>query len=167
MYGLTCRFFLLLSLLFTSFASVMNAQEIKDVLKEWIRESVISPDMTPLQLLPLLINQQLQKEEALRVSPTTRLPTKYDRILIIPKPEEMTVHMQIIPTNSPPINMRQIGSTEVLIERPKHTPIIKGMHVAPKMLVVPSEDSFDPSYGKAERRRKRTDRLVKAYTNNW
>jgi len=39
------------------------------------------------------------------------------------------------------------------------------MHVTPKMLVVPTEDSFDPSYGRTERRQRKTDRLVRAYNN--
>ena len=68
--------------------------------------------MPPMQHQPFQIELQRQREEVLRVSPTTRLLTKYDRILIMPKPEEMTIHMKIIPTNSSLINMRLIGSTE-------------------------------------------------------
>ncbi|WP_298653530.1 hypothetical protein [uncultured Proteiniphilum sp.] len=73
----------------------------------------------------------MQKEDVLKVSPFTKLPTKADCILIMRRQEVMKIHMQnyptnsspikemIAPTNSSPIHMRLIGSAEhVIVGKP-------------------------------------------------
>lgn len=158
----------------------MNGQEIKDILKERIRKSIITSGMPPIQNQPFLIEQQRHKEDILKVSPFTKLPTKADRILIMKKQEEMVIRMKnyavnsssnkktITPTNSSPINMRLIGSAEhVIVGKPWRIYTNPAIHPAPGMLVVPSGISFDPTYSREKRRRARTDRLVKAYKNDW
>lgn len=164
---------MLFSLLFISWTSEINGQEIKDMLKEQLRKSLITPE-TPMQHQQHQIEPQRHHGEVLKVSPFTKLPTKFDRIITNAKEKGVATNMlniptrmHIIPTNSPPINMRMVGSTEVLIGQPKNVPIIKGLHPAPKMLVVPSGMNFDPTYAREERRKERTDRLIKAYNNDW
>lgn len=143
------------------------------MLKEQLRKSLVTPE-TPMQHQQHQIEQQRHHGEVLKVSPFTKLPTKFDRIITKATEEGIKINilnipnkMNIIPTNSPPINMRMVGSTEVLIGQPKNVPIIKGLHPAPKMLVFPSGMSFDPTHAREESRRERTDRLVRAYNNDW
>ncbi|GEM_PF-3150847 len=158
----------------------MKGQEIKDILKERIRKSIITSGMPPIQNHPFQIEQQRQRENVLKVSPFTKLPTKGDRILIMQKQEKTKNHMQnfptnsspikktIAPTNSSPINMRLIGSAEhVIVGKPWRIYTNPAIYPAPGMLVVPSGRNFDPTYVREERRHARTDRLVKAYNNDW
>lgn len=165
--------FMLFSFLFISWTSVVNGQEIRDILKEQLRKSLITPE-TPMQRQPYQIEQQRHQGDVLKVSPFTKLPTKFDRIITMSKEEGVATNilnfpnkMKIIPTNSSPINMRLIGSTQVLIGKPKDIHTNPAIHPAPGMLVKPSGISFDPTYAREARRRERTDRLVKAYNNDW
>jgi hypothetical protein len=166
MYGLTWKVLLILSLSFTTLAPVMNAQEIMDNFKEKLKKSLMVPDtqssreMQQSQPQKLFLKEYSRKE-VLKVSPLTKLPTKYDRIIIPLKQEEMQIYMYIIPSNAPPINMLPVGSVAYVMEgNQRYIRSIAGK------FVVPSEDSFDPTYGRAERRRKRTDRLVRSYIND-
>lgn len=167
MYGLTWKILLILSLFFTALAPVMNAQEIMDNFKEKLKKSLMVPDtrssreMRQSQPRKLFL-KEFGRKEVLKVSPYTKLPTKYDRITIPPKQEEMQIYMYIIPSNAPPINMLPVGSVEYVMEGNQ-----RYIRSTAGKFVVPSEDSFDPTYGRAERRRKRTDRLARAYNNEW
>ena len=166
------RAFWLFLILFISWTSEINGQEIRDMLKEQLRKSLITPE-TPMQHQQHQVEQQRHHGEVLKISPFTKLPTKSDRIITNAKEEgvatnmlDMPIKMNIIPTNSPPINMRMVGSAKVLIGQPD-APVIKGLHPAPGMLVNPSGISFDPTYAREARQKERTDRLIKAYNNDW
>ena len=111
MCGKGCLMFVFLV---ASLSSILNAQETNDELKEQMRESFIIPEIPHLQQLHQhnLVQLDLNSKslEVLKVSPFTWLPTKYDRIRIPPKQEVLKVHMHVIPTCAPPINMRPAGS---------------------------------------------------------
>lgn len=158
--------FLLLIFLVTSLTPLLYAQETNDELKKRMRESLMPPDMPPLQQLqqqhPLELEWDMKPNEVLRVSPTTRLPSKYDGIRIPPKQEELKIRMHVIPTNSPPINMRPPGSTEYVNDAGKIY-----LRSNAGQLVVPSGNDLDPVRAYKDRRtskqRKRLQRMLDAY----
>jgi hypothetical protein len=147
-------------------ASLLNAQKKNEALKNRMQESIMTPGI-PLQQLshqqhPFQLNLNKERSEVLKVSPITRLPTKYDLIPIPPKKEEMKINMQIIPTNASPINMLPPGSVEYFFDG-------KQMHIQSNagMLVVPSGSDFDlvRSYKnkRKEKQREKLQRILKAY----
>ncbi len=146
--------------------SVLNAQEMNDELKKRMRESLLAPDMPSLkdqqQHNPLQLDLERNPNEVLKVSPFTRLPTKYDRIRISPKTEELKVQMHIIPSNAPPINTRPTGSTEYVHEFGKMS-----VRSNAGELVVPSGNDFDliraRKARKTEKHRKKLKRILDAY----
>ncbi|MBZ4651371.1 MAG: hypothetical protein JG761_171 [Proteiniphilum sp.] len=160
------KFFLLL-LFFPIFgASLLNAQNINDALKNQMQESIMTPGIPLLQQshqqYPIQLNWDKERSEVLKVSPNTRLPTKYDLIPIPPKKEEMKINMQIIPANASPINMLPPGSVEYVFDG-------KQVHIQSNAgkLVVPSGSDFDlvRSYRnrRKEKQRERLQRILKAY----
>ena len=83
-------------------ASKLNAQELNDEMKKKLRQSLIVPEQKPPQhplQQPIRILPQ-QNQEVLKVSPTTKLPTKYDRIQILHPPEKYEIHLNLNVTNS-------------------------------------------------------------------
>src|SRR5690554_2462856 len=163
---MNCRGLVLFAFLVTSLPSFVSAQELNDELKKRMRESLMTPDMPPLQPLqshqPVPWDIDRKPDEILKVSPITRLPTKYDRIRLPPRPEELKIKMHIIPTNSPPINMRPIGSVEYVHDAGK-------MYIRSTAgkLVVPSGGDLDPvrayKHRRTEKQRKRLLRMLDAY----
>ena len=157
---------LLLVFLVTSLTSLLNAQETNDELKKRMRESLIIPDMQPLQQLqqhhPVQLDLDMKPNEVLKVSPATRLPSKYNRIRIPPKPEELKIRMHVIPTNSPPINMRPPGSVAYVHDAGK-------VYIRSNagQLVVPSGNDLDPvrayKHRRTAKQRKRLQRILDAY----
>lgn len=155
-----------LSLFFIFGVSLLNAQDINEALKNRMRESIMTPDMPSRQLSNqqhlIQLNWDKGRSEVLRVSPNTRLPTKYDLIPIPPKKEEMKINMQIIPANASPINMLLPGSVEYFFDG-------KRMHIQSNAgkLVVPSGSDFDPVRSfrnmRTEKQRERLQRILKAY----
>ena len=150
----------------TLLPSFLNAQEMNDEFKKRMRESIMMPDNPPPQLLqhqnPLPLELQRENSEVLKVSPFTRLPTKYDIFLQSSKPVELEVKMHIIPSNAPPINMRPASSTEIVHESGKMSVRSNGGE-----LVNPSGMDFDPVRSiknrRLEKRRKRLQRMLDAY----
>lgn len=64
--------FILFSILFISWTSEINGQEIKDILKEQFRKSLITPE-TLMQRQPYQIEQQRHHGDVLKVSPFPKL----------------------------------------------------------------------------------------------
>ncbi len=95
-----------------SFVSALNAQSLNDEFKLKLRESLINPEKPASQqqqLSTFTIQDQMQKEEVLKVSPYTKLPTKADGFNTQPMPE-MKIHLYLQGTNSIPFNVRPTGS---------------------------------------------------------
>lgn len=160
------KFFLLLPFFLIFGSPLLNAQDINEALKNRMRESIMTPGI-PLrqqshQQHSIQLNWDKERSAVLKVSPNTRLPTKYDLIPIPPKKEEMKINMQIIPANASPINMLPQGSVEYFFDG-------KQMHIQSNAgkLIVPSGSDFDPvrSYRnlRTEKQRERLQRILKAY----
>lgn len=77
------KFFLLLPFFSIFGVSLLNAQDINDAMKNRMRESIMTPGMPLLQQshqqYPIQLNWDKERSEVLKVSPNTRLPTKYER----------------------------------------------------------------------------------------
>ena len=105
-------FFLPLTLLTLLLATEINAQDYNEEMKKKLRQSLITPENRPVVRQPhqswLILPEP--RQEVLKVSPVTRLPTKFDRIQINYMPEKYIVKIDLHPTNAPPINQRPTGS---------------------------------------------------------
>ncbi|MDO5523142.1 MAG: hypothetical protein Q4G48_03750 [Bacteroidia bacterium] len=71
-------------------------------MKKKLRQSLIVPDQKQMQ--QELLRQSIkirpqQNDEVLKISPTTKLPTKYDRIQVLHPAEEYEIHLNLNPTN--------------------------------------------------------------------
>lgn len=106
-YLITPVFFL------TSFASALNAQSLNDEFKLKLRESLINlekPASQQQHSSTFSLQEQMQKDEVLKVSPYTKLPTKADGFNIQPMPE-IKIHLYLQgTTSSTPFNVRPTGS---------------------------------------------------------
>ena len=83
--------------------SELQAQEFNDEMKEKLRQSLIVPEQKPLQYQPRHQPIQMlpqQNQEVLKVSPPTKLPTKFDRIQILHPPEKYEIHLNLNVTNA-------------------------------------------------------------------
>jgi hypothetical protein len=94
----------LLIVLLASIALKLNAQDFNEEFRRRLRQEMIQPEIRPLpqQQQPTFnrpLPQQQQQQEILRVSPTTRLPTRYDRIQTIHQPEQFRVNINLNYTN--------------------------------------------------------------------
>lgn len=94
-------FLFLLCFVTTVFVSELKAQEFNDEMKKKLRQSLGAPEQKPIhhqqatQILPQ------QNQEVLKVSPTTKLPTKFDRIAILhPLPPEPKINIDLNVTNT-------------------------------------------------------------------
>lgn len=100
----------LLSAQFISLASITNAQEINDELKKQLKQSLLNPKMNQSEQMLQPFKLETQKEqEVLRVSPTTRLPTRLDRFVNINSIGVEKVNLNLERTNSAPITTRPSG----------------------------------------------------------
>ncbi len=74
----------ILFLMMTFFGALsLMAQETSDAFKLELRESLLPPiEKSELKLHPLRIKQWQNSDKPLTVSPNTKLPTKFDRIII-------------------------------------------------------------------------------------
>ncbi|MDR0334111.1 MAG: hypothetical protein LBI15_11715 [Dysgonamonadaceae bacterium] len=85
-------------------ASKLNAQDFNEEFRRRLRQEMIQPEIRPLpqQQQPTFnrpLPQQQPQQEMLRVSPTTVLPTKYDRIQTLYQPEQFRVNLNLNYTN--------------------------------------------------------------------
>lgn len=142
------------------FVTEVKAQDFNDEMKKNLRQSLLAPDNRTKhqqsqahQILPG------NKQEVLRVSPTTRLPTKADRIQILYPPERYLIHMNLHTTNTTPINQRPAGSVKYEFNGKNLQIISTGGE-----MVVPSGIEMDPIRARNRRRYERTVKLMKAYT---
>ena len=145
--------------------SELNAQEFNDEMKKKLRQSLIVPEQKPLhyqpQQQPIKILPR-QNQEVLKVSPTTKLPTKFDMIQILHPPEEYKIHLNLNVTNSIPINQRPTGSVKYEFDG-------RQMQIRSNAgeIVKPSGKDLDPVRAiqnhKARKRKEKVDRIKKAY----
>lgn len=94
-------------------ASKLNAQEFNDEMKKKLRQSLTVPEQKPIQYQPKRANIQVlpqDNQEVLKVSPATKLPTKYDKIQVLHPPEEYEVHLNLNVTN---IGTRQLNRAKI------------------------------------------------------
>ena len=153
---------LFLSLLLFSTASVTHAQEIDKELKKKMKESLFNSEMQrSKQQYPDQINLH-RHQEVLKVSPTTKLPTKLDRFINMKSFKENEVNINLNVTNAIPINMRPPGSVKYEFDG-------KQMHIRSNAgeMVRPSGNDFDPVRAihrrKARKRQAKIDKIIKAY----
>ncbi len=131
-----------LLILFISIASTTKAQDMKGEFKRQLRQSLQNSEMKHSQQMhqPYTLDAQ-KNQEVLKVSPTTRLPTRLDRFINIDKLSDKEININPLVTNA---------------ERYK---------------IIPAKTSgadFDPVRAiqnhKARKRKKKVDRIVKAYS---
>ena len=91
----------LLSGIFLSIASTTKAQDMNDEFKKKLRQSLLKPDMKHSQQMHQSNQTKLQQnDEVLRVSPTTRLPTRLDRFINISPLELKKININLGVTNA-------------------------------------------------------------------
>ncbi len=149
-----------LLLIIALFTTEANAQDFNDELKKNLRRSLLTPEKRPAQRQPHQFPQILPEadREVLKVSPTTRLPTRGDRIQILYPPEKYLIHINLQPTNSTPINQRPAGSVRYWLNGNKLQ-----IESTAGQLVFPSGMDMDPIRARDRRRQERTEKLMKAY----
>lgn len=151
-----------LCILFGLIVTELHAQDLNDEMKKRLRQSLITPEKQSgeqqYQHSPQILPEQ--DKEILKVSPTTRLPTRGDKIQLLNPPEKYKTHINTTVTNAPPINQRPAGSV-------RYEFVGKNMQIIPTggQIVKPSGRDFDPIRTRNRKRHERTDRLVKAYNN--
>ncbi len=102
-----------LCLLMLGLASEAEAQEFNEEMKRKLRESLTAPELNPpsQKIQPIQIRPQRNNpDEVLKVSPTTKLPTRFDRIEILhPLPETgLSINMKV--TN---LDISQSGRSKI------------------------------------------------------
>ena len=132
----------LLSGIFMSMASTTKAQDMNDEFKKKLRQSLLKPDMKHSQQMHQSNQTKLQQnDEVLRVSPTTRLPTRLDRFINISELELKEINIDLRVTNAKTIHK-----------------------------IIPAQtkgSDFDPVRAiqrhKARKRQKKVDEIIKVY----
>lgn len=143
-----------LCLLFGVFLTETQAQDFNEEMKKRLRESLIEPEQQPhqqpLQQKPKILQEQ--NTEVLKVSPFTKLPTKYDRIKLLHPPEDLEIHLNLFPKNAPPIDVRPRGSV-------RYEFVGKNMQMISTAGTRPSRASFDT--GPIRKRHKKRANILK------
>ena len=161
LHRITYIFFL--SVLFISLPNTTKAQELKDELKKQLKQSLLNSDMKHSEQMyqPNKINFQ-NDQEVLKVSPTTKLPTRLDRFRIINNLKDNEIKINLKVTNALPINVRPRGSVKYEFDGGK-------MNIRSNAgeVVKPSGIDLDPARAfqsaKARKRKEKVDKIVKAY----
>lgn len=146
-------------------ASEAEAQEFNEEMKRKLRESLITPELNPSKqkIAPVELQPLQKQDEVLKVSPTTKLPTRFDRFeLLQPISPEKQVHINLNVTNALPLNVRSPGSV---------TPVFDGkqIHIRSNAgeVVKPSGRDLDPVRAiqrhKARKRQEKVNKIIKAY----
>lgn len=107
---------LVFSFLFISCSFVVNAQDMKEAFRERIREMNVSTNMLQSQQQPSQMEQNTKNDEVLKVSPTTKLPTKGDRLKMLNPPSKYKVNMSATVTNAPPVNRYPVGTVKYVFD---------------------------------------------------
>ena len=152
------RHFVFTTLFLSSFVSVLEAQSLNDEFKLKLKESLVNPEkpVSQQQHAPTLsIQDQMQNDKVLKVSPYTKLPTKGDKLIIVPI-QEVKINLNL--KSSTPVNMKPRGSMSYVQNG-------KGLSMesnAGKM-IKPSGFSISPPRGRSEKRARTVRRIVE----NW
>lgn len=95
----------LLSSIFLSMASITKAQDMNDEFKKKLRQSLVKPNMKQSQQMHQPNQTKFrQSDEVLRVSPTTKLPTRIDRFINISQLEVKEIDIDLRVTNAKTIH---------------------------------------------------------------
>ena len=132
----------LLSGIFLSIASTTKAQDMNDEFKKKLRQSLVKPNMKQSRQMHQPNQTRFrQSDEVLRVSPTTKLPTRIDRFINISQLEVKEIDIDLRVTNAKTIHK-----------------------------IIPAQtkgSDFDPVRAiqrhKARKRQKKVDRILKVY----
>lgn len=152
--------------------SELNAQEFNDEMKKKLRQSLIMPAQKPSQhklQQPIKIQAQ-QNQEVLKISPTTKLPTKFDMIQILHPPEEYEIHLDLNVTNvkRSPVTDKTDYSTGKFTPIPDARSISQwtqytGQGAGASINVGDIDPVRAVQRHKARKRKEKVDRIKKAY----
>ena len=137
-------YILCLSILFISIVSTTKAQDMRGEFKKQLRQTLQNSDLKHSEQIyqPYTLDAQ-KNQEVLKVSPTTRLPTRLDRF----------------------INIEKMKYNEVNIN-----PLVTNSEIYKTILARTSGADFDPVRAiqnyKARKRKEKVDRIVKAYSTD-
>ena len=94
-------YILCLSILFISIVSTTKAQDMRGEFKKQLRQTLQNSDLKHSEQIyqPYTLDAQ-KNQEVLKVSPTTRLPTRLDRFINIEKMKYNEVNINPLVTNS-------------------------------------------------------------------
>lgn len=154
----------------------MNAQEFNDEMKKKLRESLIMPEQKPLQHEPQKSIQLFphQNKEVLKVSPSTKLPTRFDRFQTLYPPEDYEVNLSFSVTNQN--NKSQVDRSKIDYSKGKPDPVPDARSITQWAqntrgdygtgVAIPVGD-IDPVRAiqryKARKRKEKVDMILKAY----
>lgn len=101
----------ILSVLFISLPNTSNEQELNDELKKQLKQSLLDSNMKHTQQMyqPYKVKFQ-NNQEALKISPTTKLHTRLNRFRIINNLKDHHIKINLNATNALPMNVRSRGS---------------------------------------------------------
>ena len=108
-------------LIFISATATLQAQQTGDDFKKKLRESLKINDSkvnTQLKYKPQAIEQY--DSDVLKISPTTKLPTKYDKLLNLPLPLEPNIEMNVTNRVTGPLADKIDYSTKSCCPMPCH-----------------------------------------------
>lgn len=95
----------LLSGIFMSMASITKAQDMNDEFKKKLRQSLVKPNMKQSQQMHQPNQTKFrQNDEVLKVSPTTKLPTRLNRFIDISQLEVKEIDIDLRVTNAKTIH---------------------------------------------------------------
>lgn len=164
------------SLLLICIATEASAQETNDEMKRKLRESLIVPELNPSKqkIAPIRLQPLQKQDEILKVSPTTKLPTKFDRIETLHAPEVYKIRLDLTVTNkrdSLVLEKIDYSSGKLHpIPDPRstaHFTQYTGMGGSGIVIVV---GDFDPVRAvqrhKARKRQEKVNRILKAYSQD-
>lgn len=132
----------------------LYAQDFNDEMKKRLRQSIIAPEKQPGQQQYQHSPQILPGEdnEILKISPFTKLPTKGDRIKVLRPIEDFEIHINLSPTNAPPIDERPRGAV-------RYEFVGKNMQIISTAGTRPPRSSFDS--GPIRKRHKKRANILK------
>lgn len=108
---------LVFTILFVSCTFAISAQDMKEAFRERIRQFEVPQDIKHSESgVPKPEQLSIKKDEVLKVSPTTRLPTKGDYILTLNPPEKYKVNVTIKNANSSPLDQYPRGAVKYVFD---------------------------------------------------
>ena len=155
-------------LIFISATAALQAQQTGDDFKKKLRESLKIDDgkvNTQLKYKPQTIEQY--DSDVLKISPTTKLPTKYDKLLSLPLPLKPNIEMNVTNRETGPLADKIDYSTKKLlpdaVPSSLHSKIIRP--IGPSVTI--GDLDLDPVRAiqayKRQKRQKKIDKIKQAY----